>query len=424
MARRTQAAPGREPPGKPAGRVCPPGDLDSRLKTWARMLAGGGNGQNRSSPGPVGIGKTWAAWQRRPGSRPLAASGERSSSPRPRGCGVESPPATADPREFARCHCRGSPGARRPGNPPGCRNGSLGQLRRAHRRPVGPRRRPTAVRSNKTGSAGLSARGYPRRPATAPGKSSWTAPTAEGSRDRTPTTPAAAREPGRTDDGARRESGARVDDRLPGRCRPGAQGVDRGRLFGARRAHPPCTPPSGPSPRPAGCDQPGRLAPTRGQPAPCTPGSPRSCTPDNQHRAGRSRTGAAGVIADGRLRLATGSYMGEAAKVLRTAPQRQALAVNMTTSARSPLEPGFDPAGGPATRSASSSRTPSRRGVPQTRQAVTTADLFISALDRLESPEPPGLIRFPWWDLRRLVPHLPARPARLDRRPALSREVR
>lgn len=77
-----------------------PGDLDPKLKAWARMLAGG-DSQNLIVTGPVGTGKTWAIWK-------AAEEAVRS--------GYEGPvvitsagtvrrslaPSTADPREFAR----------------------------------------------------------------------------------------------------------------------------------------------------------------------------------------------------------------------------------------------------------------------------------------------------------------------------------
>jgi DNA replication protein DnaC len=77
-----------------------PGDLDPRLKTWARMLAGG-VGQNLILTGPVGTGKTWAIWHAaeeavRSGyeGRVIVTTAARFR----RICA----PATADPREFER----------------------------------------------------------------------------------------------------------------------------------------------------------------------------------------------------------------------------------------------------------------------------------------------------------------------------------
>ena len=78
-----------------------PGEVDPRLKAWARMLAGG-MGQNLILTGPVGTGKTWAIWHAaeeavRSGYEgrvivTTAAALRRSVAP-----------ATADPAAFTRC---------------------------------------------------------------------------------------------------------------------------------------------------------------------------------------------------------------------------------------------------------------------------------------------------------------------------------
>jgi DNA replication protein DnaC len=82
-----------------------PGELDPKLKTWARMLAGG-DSRNLVLTGPVGTGKTWALWRAaeeavRSGYEgavviTTAAQFRRSIAP-----------ATADPREFTRCRDAG-----------------------------------------------------------------------------------------------------------------------------------------------------------------------------------------------------------------------------------------------------------------------------------------------------------------------------
>lgn len=85
--------------GRPAeyGR---PGDLDPRLKTWARMLAGG-TGQNLILTGPVGTGKTWAIWHAAEEAVRSGYEGRVIVTTAARLRRVVAP-ATADPREFER----------------------------------------------------------------------------------------------------------------------------------------------------------------------------------------------------------------------------------------------------------------------------------------------------------------------------------
>lgn len=133
------------------------------------------------------------------------------------------------------------------------------------------------------------------------------------------------------------------------------------------------------------------------------------------------RTGQAANILHDLYACATPSYMAEAAKVLNAARQRRLLAA--LVSARAAVsEPGFD---------AGESGDLIRKLVedaldvpPSGAGAVTAADLFLSALERLESPEPPGVVQFPWSDLRRLVPYLrPGQLVSILARPSLGKSA-
>ena len=120
------------------------------------------------------------------------------------------------------------------------------------------------------------------------------------------------------------------------------------------------------------------------------------------------RTGAAGAIVADLMRYATASYMADAAKVMRAARSRRLLAASITVRQMA-SEPGFDPdESGDLVRKLIDEALD---GTPQDAGMATAGDLFLSALERLESPEPAGVIQFPWADLRRLVPYL--RPGQL-----------
>ena len=133
------------------------------------------------------------------------------------------------------------------------------------------------------------------------------------------------------------------------------------------------------------------------------------------------RTGQAGLILGDLLRYASGAYMGEAAKVLQAAQQRWLLSA-LITARQMAARPGFDAAeDGDMVRKV----VEDALAVPSaSSQAATAADLFLSTLERLESPEPPGVIRFPWAELRRLVPY--CRPGQLitvAARPSLGKSL-
>ena len=132
------------------------------------------------------------------------------------------------------------------------------------------------------------------------------------------------------------------------------------------------------------------------------------------------RTGQAGLILGDLMRYASGAYMAAAAKVIRAAQQRWLLAA-LVAARQMAAKPGFDAAedGDMVRKVVDALAVPSAAS-----DAVTAADLFLSALERLESPDPPGLIKFPWAELRRLVPHLrPGQLVTVAARPSLGKSL-
>lgn len=133
------------------------------------------------------------------------------------------------------------------------------------------------------------------------------------------------------------------------------------------------------------------------------------------------RTGTAGVILADLMGYATASYLASAAAVLRAAHARRTAAAAITIR-QIATEPGFDPdEHGDLIRKLIDDALD---GPSVAAEAVTAADLFLGALERLESPEPAGLIRFPYAELRRLVPY--CRPGQLISvlaRPSLGKSV-
>ena len=133
------------------------------------------------------------------------------------------------------------------------------------------------------------------------------------------------------------------------------------------------------------------------------------------------RTGQAGIVLGDLTRYASAGYMTEAAKVLRAAQQRWLLTA-LVAARQMAARPGFDAAeDGDMVRKA----VEDALAVPSVRSdAVTAADLFLSTLERLESPEPPGVIQFPWAELRRLVPYLrPGQLITVAARPSLGKSL-
>ncbi len=133
------------------------------------------------------------------------------------------------------------------------------------------------------------------------------------------------------------------------------------------------------------------------------------------------RTGQAGIILGDLMRYASGAYMAEAAKVLQAAQQRWLLSA-LVTARQVAARPGFDAAeDGDMVRKLVEDALV---GPSVSADAATAADLFLSTLERLESPEPPGVIRFPWAELRRLVPYLrPGQLVTVAARPSLGKSL-
>jgi replicative DNA helicase len=133
------------------------------------------------------------------------------------------------------------------------------------------------------------------------------------------------------------------------------------------------------------------------------------------------RTGSAGVILGDLMRYATAGYMDAAAKVLQAARQRWLLD-SLVTARQMAAAPGFDAdVTGDLIRKLIED---SLAAAPAHAEAATAADLFMSALNRLESPEPPGVIQFPWAELRRLVPYVrPGQLVTIAARPSLGKSL-
>jgi replicative DNA helicase len=120
------------------------------------------------------------------------------------------------------------------------------------------------------------------------------------------------------------------------------------------------------------------------------------------------RTSQAAVILGDLAGYATPGWRADAAGVLRAAVQRRTAAA-LDTMRRAVAEPGFDGAEhGDAIRKLLDEAL---GGVVMDAGAATAADLFLETLQRLESAEPPGVIQFPWTDLREIIPWL--RPGQL-----------
>jgi len=133
------------------------------------------------------------------------------------------------------------------------------------------------------------------------------------------------------------------------------------------------------------------------------------------------KTGQAGVIIGNLMSHATPLYEEHVATVLRAARQRWT--VNGCRAALSiASRPGFDAAGdGELVRKAIDAALD---GTTAPDSAVTAADLFMSAVERLESSAPPGQIQFPWAELRRYVPYLrPGQLVTIAARPSLGKSL-
>jgi replicative DNA helicase len=133
------------------------------------------------------------------------------------------------------------------------------------------------------------------------------------------------------------------------------------------------------------------------------------------------RTGSAGVTLGSLLRHATPAWRSDAATVLAAARQRRTVAA-LETALTAASRPGFDAdEGGDLIRKLIDGAL---GGTDEARGLVTAADLFTETLERLESAEPPGVIQFPWEDLRSIVPYLrPGQLVTVAARPSLGKSV-
>ena len=132
-------------------------------------------------------------------------------------------------------------------------------------------------------------------------------------------------------------------------------------------------------------------------------------------------TGQAGVIMGDLLQHATPSYEDDARTVLKAAVRRRAQRA-LTTAAQILAEPGFEPdAGGDMIRKLIDDALEAGTSGSD---LVTAGELFTSAVDRLESGRAPGVIQFPWADLRQLVPYLrPGQLVTIAARPSLGKSL-
>ena len=136
---------------------------------------------------------------------------------------------------------------------------------------------------------------------------------------------------------------------------------------------------------------------------------------------GTWRTGQAGVILGDLYGHATPAYTASAATVLRAARQRWLLEALVTArQVASAADFDADTAGDMIRKLVDEALSAHSAAS----DAVTAADLFLSTLERLESPEPPGVIQFPWAELRRLVPYLrPGQLVTVAARPSLGKSL-
>jgi replicative DNA helicase len=132
-------------------------------------------------------------------------------------------------------------------------------------------------------------------------------------------------------------------------------------------------------------------------------------------------SGQAGVILGDLIHHASPAYAVHAQTVLRAARRQHTL--EAVESARGIASaPGFDAAeSGDLIRKLIDDAL---TGPQDTDAGSTAADLFDTAMDRLESPDPPGVIQFPWADLRELVPYLrPGQLCTIAARPSLGKSL-
>ena len=133
------------------------------------------------------------------------------------------------------------------------------------------------------------------------------------------------------------------------------------------------------------------------------------------------RTGQAGIIIHDLMEHATPVFHEQVATVVRASRQRVA-ARALRSALEAASRPGFDADehGDLIIRSVTEALT----ATSQASTSVTAASLYMTTLDRLESPDPPGVVQFPWAELRRLVPYLrPGQLVSILARPSLGKSL-
>lgn len=133
------------------------------------------------------------------------------------------------------------------------------------------------------------------------------------------------------------------------------------------------------------------------------------------------RTGSAGVMLGSLLGCMAPHWQPYAAVVLRAACQRRTLQA-LESARLAASRPGFD-----AGESGDMIRKlvdEALGGAGESSGVMTAADLFTETLERFEDGEAPGTIRWPWEDLRALVPWLrPGQLVTVAARPSLGKSV-
>lgn len=133
------------------------------------------------------------------------------------------------------------------------------------------------------------------------------------------------------------------------------------------------------------------------------------------------KTGEAGTILAALMRHAAPTWRADAGRVLKAAVQRRTVAA-LDSARLAAARPGFDPfEQGDMIRKLVDDAL---GGTAPDTGTVTVADLFLETVERMESSTPPGVIQFPWTDLRDLVPWLrPGQLVTFGARPSVGKSV-
>lgn len=133
------------------------------------------------------------------------------------------------------------------------------------------------------------------------------------------------------------------------------------------------------------------------------------------------RTGQAAVILGDIARHVTPSWRADAMVVLRAATQRHTVAA-LDAARQAASSPEFDGAEhGDLIRKLIDDAL---GGADRAQRLASAADLFLESLERLEAKEPPGVIQFPWTDLREFIPWLrPGQLVTIAARPSVGKSV-